>query len=244
MASGSPLANYYASSPLVAEVLDPTKGIFHGPNQSPSDKYLYTLSLISNTGNANGQWMLCDYVLYYPFVDGDSGDVQVMDNTQSLTRYADGEGLQIMAVAVTPTTGGGRLVVTYEDQDGVERTTEEQFCSTSLANISNIVTSQQAVASAPPGPFLKLVSGTTGVRKIVSAQFTVANGGLVSLVLVKPLANIPLYEAANLCEVNFLQTRPFLPKIEEGAFLSFICNAVGSVSGALIVGNATFIWSE
>lgn len=66
--------------------------------------------------------ILCDYLLYYPFVDMSiaGGEFQPMVNdTASLTRYTDGEGVQIMAVEVASQIGSSQFYVTYTNQDGV-----------------------------------------------------------------------------------------------------------------------------
>ena len=123
MAAGNPLPNYYASTPLVAATLDGFRGLFHGDEKSPATKHLVEWGLVTAGAALVGPYQLLDYLLYYPFVDGDDTDVQAMDNTVTLPRYTDGAGVQMMAVCVAPTTGGGSFTVTYINQDGVEKTT-------------------------------------------------------------------------------------------------------------------------
>lgn len=244
MAAGNPPPNYYASSPLEAKLLDPYDGIYHGPNQGSSSLHLHKFGLVTPTDALVGRVMLLDYLLYYPFVDADSTDVQTLDNgTAALDRYTDGAGVRVMAVAVTPSTGGGSFTFDYVNQDGVTRTSPVQACSTTSANIATIVTSQQAVANAPGGPFLALASGDTGVRSIVSVTFTVPNGGLVALVLVRPIVDLAIREINTMAEVHTIQCRP-MPSIDHGAFLGLVCNCAGSVAAGTLAGYADFIWSE
>lgn len=242
MSAGNPQPNYYASSPLAAALLDPMRGIFHGSSQAPASKHLTSLMMLTQSTNALGQYTLLDYLLYYPFVDCDSGDVQEMDNTVALSRYTDGDGVRAMAVVVAPTTGGGQFTYTYDDQDGNEQVSPIQYCNTTAANIASLVTSQPAVASMIPGAFLTMASGSRGIRRIKSVQFLVPNGGLASLVLVKPLADIAIYEANTPNEVNYVRTRAGAPRIYDGAYLNYIYNG-SSLSAATIIGSATFAWS-
>lgn len=241
MAAGNPKPNYYASSPLIAATLDSYDGIFHGPNQSPASKHLTHLGLMSPTAGFVGQLMLLDYVLFLPFIDGDSLDEQAMDNTVTLPRYATGDGVQLMAVNVAPTTGAGRFVVSYVDSDGNPQVTPSQICSTTAGNIASITTSQQATGGT--GPFLTLASGSRGVRSVTSVTFTVANGGLMALVLVKPIADIAIREINTMTEMEFVSRRPGAPRIEDGAYLNLIANTAATVAAGTLTGYARFAWS-
>lgn len=243
MAAGNPKPNYYASEPLTAAVLDGYDGIWHGPPQEPAAKFLAHLGVMSPTAGFVGRLMLLDYLLYYPFVDGDDADVQTMDNTMVLPRYQDGEGVQVMAVAVAPSTGAGTFTFDYVNQDGVPRTSPAQGCSTTAANITNIITSQPAVANGN-GPFLKLQAGDTGVRSITSAQFSVANGGLVALVLVKALADIAIREINTMAELEALTMRTAPPRVHDGAYLNLIVNTAATIAAGTLSGYADFVWSD
>ena len=244
MAAGNPLPNYYASSPLTAAVLDGFRGLFHGDDKAPGYKVLTDFSLITPTAALVGQYMLLDYLLYYPFVDGDDTDVQTMDNTVTLPRYEGGDGVMVMAVAVAPTTGFGTFSFTYINQDGVEHTSPVMSCSVTASPIATIATSQQNVAGTPPGPFLTLASGDTGVRSIVSVQFVVPNGGLLSLVLVKPLADSAIREINTAKEVSYVNHRPGPPRIYDGAYLGFIMNCANTVAAGTLAGHLRFAWSD
>lgn len=243
MASGNPPPNYYASAPLEAATLDGFRGLFHGDAKSPGSKHLTQFGLVTPTAALVGRYMLLDYLLYYPFVDGDDSDVQTMTNNVALPRYADGEGVMVMAVAVAPTTGSGIFTFDYIDQDGNPKTSPAQSCATSAASIANIATSQQAVAGMN-GPFLRLVSESRGVRSITSVQFSVLNGGLVALVLVKPLIDTAVREVNTMKEVEFVRERMFMPRVYDGAYLNLICNCAGSVAAGTLTGFASFVWSS
>jgi hypothetical protein len=242
MAAGFPLANYYAAEPLVAAVLSSRKGIFFGFDRDPAKTFLTHLGLTTPTAAFVGQFQLLDYVLFYPFVDMDSLDLQEMDNTVTLPRYTDGIGLQVMAVAVTPSVGGGAFTFDYINQDGNLKTSPVQTCNTAAVSIASLVTSAPAT-NAQKGPFLTLASGDYGVRSIVSITNTVANGGLISLVLVKPLCDSVIREINTTREINFLQHNMVPPRIIDGAYLNMICYPAGSVAAGLLLGQAKFVWN-
>jgi len=242
MASGNPAPNYYAAAPLTAKTLDDFDGIFHGDDKSPATKHLTALGLMTPTANMVGEYVLCDYLLYYPFIDGDESAAQPMVNTVTLPRYTDGEGLQVMAVALTPTTGSGTFTFDYVDQDGNPQTSPTQRCATA-ANIATIVTSAPATTGAN-GPFLKLATGSSGVRSITSATFAVANGGLIALVIVKPLVTLAVREISTMAEVTSLVMRPGAPRIYDGAYLGLIMRCTGTIAAGLLTGYATFAWSD
>ncbi len=243
MASGNPVPNYYAATPLVASALDGFKGIFHGDDKSPASMHLVSLSIATQTAAMVGRFTMLDYLLFYPFVDCDDTDVQVMDNTTTLPRYTDGAGVMAMAVVVAPTTGGGSFTFTYINQDGVEKVSPVQACNSVSSSIATVETTQQAVGDRS-GPYLRLAGGDTGIRSIVSAQFTVANGGLISLVLVKPLINIAIREINTPAEVMCVAKLPGAPRVYDGAYLNLIGNVAGSVAAGTFAGLATFAWSD
>ena len=68
--AGTPIANYYASSPLVFTTLNGNEGIFKGVGV---DKLLHKVTIHDNSVNPT-LYQLLDYVMYAPFVDFDSTD--------------------------------------------------------------------------------------------------------------------------------------------------------------------------
>lgn len=244
MAAGIPRPNYYAAEPLVAAELDGMDGIYHGTDQSPYQKHLATLLLTTPTAGLVGQYMLMDYLLFYPFVDGDAaGETQTMDNTVTLSRYTDGEGVMAMAVAVSPMLGGGSFTFDYVNQDGDPKTSPTATVATTAAGISSIITSQPAVAGQT-GPFLRLASGDTGIRSISAVNVIGALGGLFALVLVRPLANHAIREINTPSEMEYVSGNPAPPKIHDGAYLNMIVNCAATVAAGTLSGFAETYWSE
>jgi hypothetical protein len=243
MASGNPVPNYYASAPLEAATLDGFRGLWHGDAKAPASKHLTDLNLMTPTAGLVGQYILLDYLLYYPFVDADTTDEQPLVNDVALPRYADGDGVMVMAVAVTPSTGGGVFTFNYLDHAGNPKTSPAQGCGAAAANIGTLVTSVQATPQMN-GPFLGLASGSLGVRSITSVTFSVLNGGLLALVLVKPLLNSAIREINTPKEVELIRERMILPRIYDGAYLNLIMNCAATVAAGLLAGKLATAWSK
>jgi len=242
MAAGNPVPNYYAATPLISAKLDPQSGIYHGPSVAPAKKFLRLLQVFSNSANAvASMWYLCDYLLYYPFIDMDAvGEEQILENTLTLDRYTDGVGVRMMMVNVSPTVGGGQFTVSYVNQDGVTKTTPNHFCS-AATNIATMTATTESAAGFMP--FLMLAEGDTGVRSVNSVTFSVANGGLCALVLVHPLRNIRIREANVATEVESILNAPDMPEIKDGAYLNLIGNTqTGSLVSTIFAGLAEFTW--
>lgn len=242
MAGGNPVPQYYAATPFEAKTLSSMRGIYHGVDQE--EKRLTRFGLCSPTvgfGTA-GRFKLLDYLLYYPYVDGDDPSPQPLDNTTAaLTRYEDGAGVQVMAVALTPTAGGGTFTFDYINQDGVAKTSQVNTCGSS-SNITNLMACYPAT-SGSGGPFLRLASGDSGIREITSVTFSTAAGGLFAFVLVQPLLDLGLYEINTINEINPLSEKGgYCPEILPGAYLNLIASPLATILGAILYGYAEYAW--
>lgn len=242
MAAGNPPPNYYASDPLTAATLSGFRGLFHGDDKSPARKFLGCATMCTPTAGLVGMYKLLDYILYYPFVDLDSTDEQPMDNTVTLPRYEDGDGVMAMLVAVAPTTGSGTFTYTYVDQNGATQTSPTITCSTAAATISSIVTSQPAVANSG-NLFLPMASGSSGIRSITSFTGIVPNGGLGAIVLVKPLADLDIREINVPKDAEYLSMRPAPPRIYDDAYLGLVVNCAATVAAGTLAGQITTVWN-
>lgn len=248
MSPGNPVPNYYAATPLEAKVLARSTdyGINHGPAVSPMTKHLKSITAITVTATAAPMPMiLCDYLMYYPFVDMSvaGGEFQPMVNGASLTRYTDGEGVQIMAIEVASQIGSSDFYVTYTNQDGVAgKVSPTMRCNTQVVN-GTVITSASATAGSA-GPFVPLQQGDTGVRLIEGVTFLAAGDvGLITLVLVKPIANHYLHDITAPAERDFAIDFPSLPRVYDDAYLNFICHPVGTLASAQITGLMEFVWN-
>jgi hypothetical protein len=249
MSPGNPAPNYYIGVPGVFTPLKQSTdgGIRHGGNVNTLgyNKYLRKFSIQTATSTAAlTSFKLMDYIGFYGFIDESVLDEQFLDNTTPLPRYADGAGVQMMAVIVaahgvslTPFT------VKYTNQDGVSgRVTATALMSSQTVN-GTILTSGSSTFWPDGGPFLTLQSGDTGVRSVESVTIGGAGDvGLFALVLVKPLATIGLFETTAAAEKDFYLDGASLPEIKDDAYLNLLSLPTGTLSGAPLIGIMETTW--
>lgn len=247
---GNPKPNFYATAEMTAATLDGTYGLFHeGGGKVTTDgfKFLHKMHIFSaNSIFAPSHLMMCDYLIYYPLIDMDDTSVQSFNNYEdnpsipSLPRYSDGMGVQAFLVATNPYVGGARFQITYTNERGQTGRKSQWMTTNTATYIGTIVTS--GVGAALNHPFILLQSGDNGIRSVQSIEFETPNGGLATLVLCRPIANIDIYENTALTEVDFILERETLPKIYDGAYLNFIYAPNGSAASVPIIGSLTTIW--
>lgn len=238
MSPGNPVPQYYAASPLISVQMKQSTdgGLFHGANTN-SSKWLKSTLLMSNSATGLPMpFILCDYLLYYPFIDEGTTDPQPLTNSVSLPRWTDGKGVKIMAISVAGRTGGQTFNISYTNQDGVSGRTTQTVIQNSATAIGTIVTSATATNGAA-GPFIPLQRGDTGVRSIESVQMISGpDVGLFTLVLVKPLITSQILEQTAPTEESLLIEKASLPEIKDDAYLNWLCMPNGSLSGVSLFG--------
>lgn len=248
-ASGNPIPNYYAAAPLEAAVLEADKGIIVPQMAAGARQFLHRLTVMVSGATAGSQALqLLDYLLFYPFVDMDAaGEDQDMTQAAALPRYSDGIGVQMMVVAQSPTVGGGRFIVTYVGSDDVEYTTPSLYCAAAQP-AGALVTAVTGAAGIQP--YIPLAAGVRGVKRVVRVNFSVANGGLAAIVLVKPLEQTFALESVSVAgvgaavEKEMVRGRPGAIEILNGAFLSLIgFGAAGSLASSPLVGTLETTWN-
>jgi hypothetical protein len=227
---------------LVAATLESFRGINHGDNKSPAKKHLAELCLQTPSSALIGQYSLLDYVLYYPFVDLDDADEQLFDNTVTLPRYTNGEGLNVMAVCVAPTTQGGSFTFDYVDTQDVTRTSPVIYTDTTAVNIATLATGGVASVGSQ-GPFLPLHSTSTGIKRITAYRNLTPSGGLIALVLVRKLADATIREINSPSEYVFGGPGVRPPRIVDGAYLGMIVNGAASVAAAQLTVDLLTTWN-
>ena len=257
--AGNPPANFYASSPLEAAYVESIRGI-HLPTMTGTDKqFLKSITAMSaassatGTTNQNQRHMLCDYLLYYPFIDTDAvGELQEMVPTVAIPdRYASG---QVICVAQSASSAVGRFTMGYTNQDGVAGRTS-QTTYTKVVSGGGTLVSSATNAVAGSLPVVGLQAGDSVVQSIESVTFTAAGGGLMALVIVKPLfmfyttqecrrttsGNLESYGAATYFE-TVLMRQPV--EIKNGAVLGVIgLGNAGSLASSILTGTIQTIWS-
>lgn len=244
--AGIPKYNAYVGTPAAANVLSNTgnDGIYLGPAPSAGQtKHLNALSLQSTSaGIAPAMFMLCDYLMFYPLIDGDSIDTQTLDNTEILTRYTNGLGVQCMAVVSVPVTSNGTVTVNYTNSDGVANRTST-FTLLASSNVGVITSSANTSAvAASKTPFIPLASGDNGIQSIQSVTNSTGMGGFYTLVLVKPITNLQLREKNTTIEKYNLLENGILPRIYNDAYLNYIYITNGTTTYTPLRGYLEFIW--
>jgi len=256
---GSPPANFYASTPLTAATIEQDKGIYTGPPASPGSKHLKNIMLMSSassvtsTTNGRQEVALCDYLLYYPFIDTDAiGEEQILENSTTIPRYTSG---QVVAVAQSASSAIGQFTFIYTNQDGVSGRVSQNNYTFIVAGGGQVVGASGSGASF--NPFLYLQAGDTGVRSIESVTMSAAGGGLMCLVIVKPLiksvitqecrrttsGNLESYGACT--ELLSIIHQAGAPRIKDGAVLGFLASGyAGSLASSILAGVIETVWSE
>jgi len=149
-----------------------------------------------------------------------------------------------MIVTVAP-CGGAQptLNIRYTNSDGVAgRTSQNVILSTAVYNGS-------IMSNIHPGnhsnlPFLPLQGGDKGIRSIQGVTITgIPDIGLLSLVLVRPLATLCVYEITAPSELVPLYGTSVLPEIKEDAYLNFLLYSSGSLVSNNIFGEIETVWS-
>lgn len=226
-AAGVPIANYYASSPLVFTTLNGNEGIFKGVGV---DKRLHKICLHDNSTNAT-TYTLLDYISYAPFIDFDSTDEQVF-TPLALARYTDGKSVRAMLIIQGTGTAIGNIVMNYTNQDGVSGRTS----TTSINSVLNAGT----LASNAQNGLLNLMQGDSGIRSVESVTMQTAIGGIGAIVLIKPIATITKYELSPI-EKDYFNDSPSLPFVHKDAYLNFIAKSAGTAT-VTTQAQLEFIW--
>lgn len=239
MASGHPVTNFYASTPLAAATLLAREGIQHGSNQSPSQKYLKRVTAMCSVARVNLLFM--DNLLYYPFIDGDSTDEQTFDNTVTLPRYTSGTNVKAYVVAQGTYTGGAKFYINYTNQNGVAGRISQTCKSNVSTTVGTLISS--GVADGTFGWNIPLMNGDTGIRSVQSFTFVTTNGGIFALVLARELGALTIREADVPAEKDFLlDTGLSMPEINDGAFLNYLILPSASIAAAPIYGSIQTVW--
>lgn len=254
---GAPSANFYASSPLEAAVVEQARGI-PVPSVSPATQWLRDLKLMSaassatSTTNGRQQLILADLLLYYPFIDTDAvGEQQDLVNAVEIPRYTSGK---VIAVGQSAASTTGQFTFSYTNQDGVAGRTSLNHFTFAIAGGGQVVAASSQIATSYE-PFLNLQAGDSGVQSIESVTFTAGGGGLMALVIVYPLltayvtqesrrttsGNLESYGACNQF-ASVINNRP--QQIKDGAVLDiFAAGHGGSLATSILAGVLETTWN-
>ena len=253
--AGSPVANFYASTPLTSAEVDAERGIYV-PTVSPARQYLRNLKLMSaasgaaSTANGRQRIILADILMYYPFIDTDAvGEQQDLTTSITLPRY---DWAHVIAVGQSASSTVGTFTFSYTNQDGTAGRTSQIHNTFAVAAGGQIVASSVG-ASTSYHPYCSLAAGDYGVKSIESVTFTAGGGGLMCLVLVRPLMNAYITQESRrdatpisfgACDefVSVINQSP--PRIYDGARLGlFACGHAGSLASSTLVGILETTWN-
>lgn len=247
---GTPVANAWTGTTLTyiscSESLGNGTQIFgmrHGGDVSTDTKHALNVSAI--TGVATGvpaQLMLIDMCGYWP-ISMATGSSQVLSGTPSL-RYSNGVGVRAYLNIVTPSGATAHNVqISYTDQDGNTGNTLPGTVSCTASAISSHIT-HSGTAANNFGPFLPLAAGDYGIRNVASVTLSSTSGaGTGALVLARPILTLPLTTVSVASERDLLNQIPSLPKIEDGACLTWLYFSGAAVAASTnIYGSVDFGW--
>lgn len=247
MSSGNPAAQYYVGTQFEGTILTRTarRTIEHGPNVAPQRKFIRSITTMTGTATALPLPMiLCDYLMFYPLIDTSDTELQTLDNPTPLSRYADGKGVQVMAVLTNAGAGGQSFYFTYTNQDGVSGRVSQTVQMNASTATGTVCTSSVGTVLQSGNPFIGLQDGDSGVRSIQSVQMLGADVGLFALVLVKPLLWTQVAEATAPYEKRMFFEGNDLPRVYDDAYLNFLCLPRGTLSGTVLVGDLKVIWTD
>lgn len=241
MGAGIPKYNAYVGSQTTATQLTNTgnDGIYLGPVETGTTKHLHQIQLMSSVATlAPSTWLLCDYLLFYPLIDGDNTDQQDMDNTVTIPRYAGG---QVMLVCTTPTSADATATMGYTNDLGVSgRTTT--FTISSSAQTGCILSAHNAAAGSR-SPFVPLANGDKAVKSVEYITLSTGAGGFFAAVIVQPITSIVLRENNVVTEMSSIIHRATLPEIKPGAYLNWIYTTQGAAQNAFpLRGFLQYVW--
>lgn len=246
MSTGNPLPNYYIGAAATATALAQSTdgGLDHGPNVSPLYKYLHRFLLMNTTTTAVPlPFILCDYLMFYPFISQDAGDLD-LTTAIDLPRYPTGASVQMMAIVTNSQAGGVTFNVTYTNSDGTAGRVTPNITTTTQSVAGTLITTAQATVGCS-GPFLPLQAGDSGVRLVERVTWNASDVGLMALVLVKPLLGGQLFDITAPVEIIPIIDRAHPPQpIIDDAYLNLICCPNGTLAAAPFNGELETVWSS
>lgn len=226
--AGQPKYNPFSGNAQAANQLagDGNFGVYTGSFEAGKSKHLLRWQMRNTTAASSvpDYIHLCDYLTFYPLIDGDDPDPQVLDNSVGLPRYTSGAGVRMVLVAQSPIASSVPVTISYTNEQGVSgrTTTFNLIPGAAIGVVLSGVGSAGGAGQA--SPFINLASGDQGVRRVDSVTVGGSAGGFFCICLVKPLATLSLVEANCCTEKLFGLDQRILPEILPGAYLNFLIN--------------------
>jgi hypothetical protein len=240
MSAGTPKFNAYVGGQLEFTPLigNGNNGVYIGSNVTPAQKMLLTSMVqITNAAAVPMTLFAVDYVGFYPLVDMDSTDLQEFDNTATLPRFADGDGLKAFLVCTTPQTAIANGTLSYTDAND---TVQSVSFTVGVSNVGTI----QGGANGQTGggaqvPFLALPNG---IKNAQSIQMATGAGGFCALVICKPIFQTAIYQANTPLETTHFKDQSRAPFLADGAYINFLFSTSSSGTAGLFRAALEFVW--
>ena len=243
--AGYPGVNAWSGTALTFQECDQASGfsILHGGNVSPSVKHVLDIGASAAQSPAVPSTVtLVDIEGYWPGISNNTTLAQALSGTP-VTRATNGDGLRLYLVQTA--SGGGavqNLSLSYTNQAGTSGRALPVTVTIYTSPTINMI-SHSGVNSGNYAPFLPMASGDYGVQNVASVTFSVANTGTSALVLARPIAEIPIGIISGFHSKNLISQFASLPIVPDGACLSLVLAASGSiVSNSIFTGSVDFIW--
>lgn len=244
--AGIPVYNAYLGTALEFTPLtgSANRSIYAGPATDGS-KYVSVAQIGTSAAAAPLLALFADYLGFYPLVDTDDTTTQTLDNTQGLTRYTLGEGVQAFCVVQVPQTASATATVTlsYTNSAGVSGRTSTfgLFGSANIGSLCNIANTSGVAAALTP--FIPLQSGDKGIQSIQDVTLSTAIGGFINIVLCKPIFTLQMLEQNTVAEKVFFKESGTLPEVLPGAYLQFLTLRGSATTPIPFRAALTFAWS-
>jgi hypothetical protein len=243
--AGTPTYQPYAAEPLVFSPQTNTanKYIYTGPTiPSTQQKYLFSWQFYS-TATTILSMILLDVMGFYGAIDGDSTDVQTFDNTLTLPRYTSGEGVQMLLISQAPSTANAVATVNYTNNNNTSQSIQVGLLTQGVTIGVNTVSSSNVSNTNSLSPFTALNNGEKGIRSVQSIQLSSPMGGLLTLVLAKPILNMQTGASSVPTEKTLInQGGGRMPEILPGAALTMIGTVSAAITPTPSFGQFNFVW--
>ena len=256
---GQPAADsaYGGGTNLAFQALDDTSttspGILHGGNVSPDTKHIINASAFTAAATtAPCILMLVDRLGFYPITTVTTTTAQTLNNTVPFPsgRHTNGAGLRAYMVtssgAATTAMGAAtpNLSINYTNQAGTSgRTTPTTLPIGTTANAKGAI-AYSGTGVGKYGPFMPLAAGDSGIQSVQSVTISTSYvSGVLNLVICRPLLTLPITTLGVAAERDLLNQVPSLPRIYDGANLSWLmyAGAATPINSALY-GHLDFAW--
>ena len=223
-----------------------------GENVSPLTKHLINAEVMVTAATAMPCWLLLvDMLAYYPGIVMTTTTAQTVGNgTNVLTRYADGKGVMMYLSTTTATTtpATSTFTATYLNTASVSHASPTQNFNTVAGSGAVGALPLSGLLANNFAPFVPLFAGDIGVTAPTAVTVgSTQSGGTGILFLCKPLATIPIYPGPSNTTLptarEYVFNMPSMPRIYDGACLSFLLYASGAVATSTnFFGTLDFVW--